>query len=179
MSKRSFEKFVNQQIARSEDSRRLINRDAELAEWQSSLELLYRIVEGYLREFISQGKICLRFHPTQIREEFLGEYTVRSLEIEIATTSVRLEPIGTYLVGIKGRVDMIGAKGTIRIVLVDKESTAPKVLVTIGPDRGQPRKTEVRAPEWTWKIATDGARIRYLDLTADSFFSALMEVSRG
>jgi len=177
MSKKSFEKFVNQQIASSDKP---INRDAELAEWQSNLELLYQIIESFLQEFISQGRIKRRYQSMQIHEDLLGEYTVRSMEIEIGSTSVRLEPIGTYLIGVKGRVDMIGSRGTARLVLVDKDSTGPKIIVKVNPSSERAvRSPPVRAPEWTWKIVTNGTRIRYQELTADSFYSSLMDVSRG
>ena len=176
MSKKSFEKFVNQQI---ENLGRPVNRDAELAEWQANLERLYRIIESFLQEFISQRKISLKYQSTQLREELLGEYSVRSMEIEIGPTSVRLEPIGTYLIGVKGRVDMIGTKGTTRLVLVDRESTGPKIVVRINPPAGKEvRSPPVRAPEWTWKIVTNGTRIRYQELTAESFYASLMDVSR-
>lgn len=181
MAKTPFDEFVDRKIAESNDLRKTISRDAEITEWQHYLEALYGAIEVYLAPYIGAGKIVVSYQSTQIREELLGQYQVRSMEILIGEDPVRLEPIGTYLIGVKGRVDMIGPRGTVRLVLVDKEASGPRLRVAVrskGAIAGEQLAPQ-RTIEWVWKIAVDRERLRYIDLVAESFYSALMETVSG
>ena len=94
-----------------------------------------------------------------------------------------MTPVGTLLIGAKGRVDVVGPAGRARLVLVNSEASSPptiKVRVSIG---GKPEPPAVAAPpkqiKWGWKIATSPPTVRYIELTQDSLFQALMEVANG
>ncbi len=93
-----------------------------------------------------------------------------------------MKPIGTLLIGTRGRVDVIGPSGQTRFLLVNKDASRPNIRIT-GVVRGQqivPRPEEPQMPvTWTWKIATSPPRIEYIELTQESLFRALMEVSNG
>ncbi len=181
MAKHPFEDFVNKQVADSEDLGQLVSREVEITDWQEFLETLYRKIEQFLEPFTSQRKITIAYQAMSIREEFLGTYQVRSMEIQIGASDVHLEPIGTYLIGVKGRVDMIGSHATVRLVLVDKRSDRPKVSVTIRPLNAErvAQPPPEKPLEWTWKIATSTSPIRYESLNAESFYAALMEAVGG
>lgn len=99
----------------------------------------------------------------------------------MAGHKVKLEPIGTNLIGAKGRVDLIGKNGTIRFVLVNKNSSGPKIKVNIWIEGEEPPKQEEvsKILEWEWKISTPPPRIKYIEFNQETFLSALMEVVGG
>ena len=59
----------------------------------------------------------------------------RSLEVSIGTViKIHFDPIGTNLIGVKGRVDMHGPHGTVRFVLVSKTDSSPtRVIIQESP----------------------------------------------
>ena len=118
----SFDDFVNQQIAKEEPPIDWIQvRD----DWKKHLDEFYQLAEGFLQKYIDQGKVRITTATKQITEEHIGSYDVKSLEVQIGTVKVCLDPIGTLIVGAKGRVDMrregmYGPYGTVKFVLVPK-----------------------------------------------------------
>jgi hypothetical protein len=93
---------------------------------------------------------------------------------------VVLDPVGTNLIGAKGRVDMIGDAGASQIRPGrQKAGRGPGVSVAIKTQDEQRQVEEEKEPddvEWAWKIATPPPRIKYIEVNAESFFDALMEV---
>jgi hypothetical protein len=93
-----------------------------------------------------------------------------------------MTPIGTLLIGAKGRVDVVGPAGRARLVLVNSIASGPTIRVTVSiGGKPEPPTAEVEPKEitWEWKIATSPPAIRYIELTQESLFRALMEVANG
>jgi hypothetical protein len=184
MSKKEFTDFISRQQARVEASP--INWVAEKEEWLEYLNDLYQMVERFLKEYTDKGQIILTYAELELEEENIGRYTVHAMALSFGTNRVTLTPIGTLLIGTKGRVDMIGPRGTRRLLLADKNSTGIKVVVrahVLRPGEPLPQTTpeEVRRPNWEWKIIMPNAppQASYQQLTQDTFFDALMEISNG
>jgi hypothetical protein len=99
--------------------------------------------------------------------------------VNIKGQEVELDPIGTNLIGARGRADMHGRRGTVRFVLVGKTSSRPNVRVSLA-DASKGSRTEIASKdseiEWSWKIATPPPRIEYLELNQESFLDSLLEV---
>jgi hypothetical protein len=105
------------------------------------------------------------------------------MTVKLKGDEVIFEPIGTNLIGTKGHVDMKGSAGTVKFVLVNKQSSAPRIKLTIQVS-GESEKEEAKESadheiEWNWKIATPPPRIKYIELDEDSFFDSLMEAING
>jgi hypothetical protein len=102
--------------------------------------------------------------------------------VQIGRRQITMTPVGTLLVGAKGRVDVVGPAGRTRFVLVSSEASSPviKVTVSIGgkPDSLAPEVTP-KEIKWAWKIATSPPTISYIELTQESLFQVLMEVVNG
>lgn len=97
-----------------------------------------------------------------------------------------MTPIGTVLIGTKGRVDFSGRAGTVRFILADKSSSGPKFETRIFMSEEEKNKFEEQEknnpkPEinWVWKISSDPPKITYTALNQDTFLQCLMQVING
>ena len=181
MGKKEFDEYLRKQQANTE-SRTQIDWNKKRDEWLKFVEDFYKELEGFLGEYTKSGDVTFDYREKDIHEDFIGQYRVKSLLIRIKNKDVVLDPVGTNLIGAKGRIDMTGEAGVVKFVLVDKNSSGPRISVTISTEGPQEEKgTEEKRDqiEWGWKIATSPPRIRYIDINAESFFDALMEVING
>jgi hypothetical protein len=182
MSKKEFTDFINRQKPIVEEPP--INWATEKERWFEFLDNLYQMIERFLKEYTDLRKILLTYNEIELTEENIGRYTVRAMELAFGTNRVTLTPIGTLLIGTRGRVDMTGPRGTRRLILADKNSTGIRVVVRAhvlrpGEPPPQPAPVDVRGPDWEWKIVVPNAppQSSYQRLTQDNFFDALMEIS--
>jgi hypothetical protein len=154
----------------------------ELKDWLRYLSELYSRIEELLQDYIKSGAIAVTYREIPMNEENIGSYTARQMTLKIGSQEISLNPIGTFLIGTRGRVDVVGPSGRTRFLLVDKDSSRPNIRMTTVV-RGQQiaaRPEEPARPiKWTWKIATSPPRIEYIELTQESLFRALMEVADG
>ena len=179
MTNQSFDDFVNQQSQAAEKSK--VDWTAILVEWKNYLSLFHDKVETFLKSYIESGKLTLRKRTIGLHEEYIGSYEVEALDIILGDTKITLTPIGTNLIGAKGRVDMKGPKGTVKFVLVPKDSSFPKISIQVLTQGEEaPAQEEIKpVNDWEWKISTPPPRINYLELEEESFQTALMEVVNG
>ena len=173
MSNKKFEEFLNQQTENAES--KAIDWNEKKGNWIKDLDSFYGSIESYLKPYIEEGKIKITYGGKKIFEEHIGEYEVKNAIIFFGSNKVKLEPIGTNLIGIKGRVDLIGPNGKVKFFLVTPNG--PNISVQIGkPPLPEEKEFE---EECAWKIVTNPPNIIYFDLEPDSFFDALMEVANG
>ena len=177
MTEMSFDDFVNQQIAKEEPS---IDWTQIRDDWIKHLDEFYRqLAEGFLQKYIEQGKVHITWITKQINEEHIGSYDVKSLEVQIGTIKVRFDPIGTLVLGVKGRVDMHGPHGTVKFVLVPKTDSSPKIRVIQKVSGEVKEEPEPIIEELAWKILTPPPNIKYIELEEESFLSTIMEVANA
>lgn len=179
MTHTTFDEFIAEQTAKSDESR--ADRDNKIKEWEQQLDRLYQTVETFLRSYIEEGKVRRHYGEKQLHEEFLGSYQAKSLVVEIGSNKIYFDPVGTLLIGAKGRVDMIGNYGTVKFVLVPQDSSGPKINVRIWSESEDPPPEDHldSVAQWDWKIATSPPNIKYVELQEESFKDAIMEVSNG
>lgn len=177
MRTESFEKFVASQQETDVDT---IDWERMRDEWLSDLDTLYRQIPGFLREYTKAGSISYKFAQIELTEENIGKYSARRMDIKIGRQLVSLVPVGTLLIGSKGRVDAVGSGGRAQILLVDKRarSAADLVKVTVSMKDALPpsRKGPIF---WAWKIVTDAAPKRFVDLDKDTFLALLMKIANA
>ena len=179
MVNKTFDDFVNQQTQAAEVGE--FDKEKELAEWKENVDKFYAQVEQFLGDYIAQKKVVLQYAPQPMYEEFYGSYELSTLTIRIGVSRIQLKPIGTMLIGAKGRIDMTGPRGKVKFVLVSKNSSAPKISVRVWVSGEQSPPEEQIKPvvEWAWKISTPPPRIKYTEFEAESFYTAMMEVANG
>ena len=176
MGKKEFERYLEERISIVEHP---IDWNKRKDEWIRDLNKFLDGVRGFLKEYEDSKKIELYTQEKTITEDPIAPYSVDELHIRIKGKEVILEPIGTNIIGARGRVDMKCQDMVVIFVLVPKDMSKPGVKITIGE---YPVTDKVRTREktdlidWVWKIATPPPRIKYIDVNGDSFFDVLMEV---
>ena len=172
-----FTAFVrSQQPRKGEDA---VDWDLRRDEWLAYLDSLYADIQKFLKDFIEDGTISVSFLDVPLTEENIGAYVARSMQIKIGLRTVTLTPIGTLLIGTKGRVDIIGTAGRSRLILADKDTTSARQMVTVTVGHGSfPADPPPRKPvNWVWKIVSAPPQIHFSELNEDTFLQVLMEVS--
>lgn len=178
MTRQAFDDFINRENVRAQNS--TVDWDEQREEWLSHLTQFYEMVDGYISDYVEAHQLsCTRSRKT-LNEENIGSYDVDVLSIRINTTTITLTPIGTLLIGGKGRIDMVGPKGKVKFVLVPRGSTGPRIVTrSVDPQDSSEARTEEPIIEWEWRIMTSPPQIRYLPLDGDAFYSAMLEVLNG
>jgi hypothetical protein len=183
MSKSDFDDFVKRQQAQQQDEAAAFNPKQQLDEWLSYLDALYKEITVYLQDYTKSGAAQIEYRDIPLNEEFIGPYTARQMILKIGSATVTFTPIGTMLIGTKGRVDVQGPLGTKRLNLVNKWMTSGRQLVQVtvrrsGDPPPAPASPEaVRQIEWAWKINTPPPEMKFIDLTDEVFFDLILAVA--
>ena len=176
-----FDAFVRSQQPAVPDDKP-INWENEREEWLRRLNELYETIESFLSKYIESGAIKRHYREITLNEENIGSYTTGQMILRIGRQEITLTPVGTLLIGAKGRVDVVGPAGQTRFVLVNSWASRPQIKVTVsigGKPDSQLQERSAEEIEWVWKIATSAPRVQYIELTQESLFQALMEVANG
>jgi hypothetical protein len=176
-----FGAFVKrQQAALAEEDR--VDWAKERDDWLRHLDDLYDQIKSFLAEYTQTNASKLDYRDIELNEENIGSYVARQMILKIGRQEITMTPVGTLLIGAKGRVEVVGPAGRTRLVLVNTESRGPamKVTVSIG-GKPEPVAAEHAAKKikWVWKIATSPPTIQYIELTQESLFQVLLEVANG
>jgi hypothetical protein len=181
---KAFQDFVaRQQAAKAQASSR-IDPAKELEFWLRSLEELYARIETYLQEYISSGGIEVTYKAIELNEEFCGTYQARQMNLSIGPQQVTLTPIGTMLIGSRGRVDVLGPAGRAMIALMNKKATSARsmvhVSVRLASEPAPPSQIEPQeAIGWEWKLVSAPPERKFTTLTQEVFLDLILEVANG
>jgi hypothetical protein len=171
MSKIDFENMLNKHNNERLKQLEETNWETHKNEWLGFIKQFYDSIEPWLKPYSKKG-LSYTFEEITLNEEYIGSYEVNIMMINFAGQHVKLMPIGTRLIGTKGRIDMEGTRGRVQFVLADKDNKGVKTTSFIHIE-GEP-------PDWTWKIVLrEQRKITFDDFTEENFFNALMEVSNG
>ncbi|AYZ65195.1 hypothetical protein EGY31_17825 [Burkholderia multivorans] len=174
----NFDDFIRKQVRSSADEGKPLDLTKEKQTWLTKLDELYELVRVSLREYIDDGSINMEVTDFLLHEQLLGSYTAKAARIMVGRQVVTLKPVGTFLIGARGRVDMTGPRGITKFVIVPPNAERVRVTITEVKPGDQPKPAEPSAPPetWVWKISTPPPRITYTELNAESFRTALMGV---
>jgi hypothetical protein len=172
METEEFEKFVASQQATDIDTE---TRD----EWLKELDSLYRKIDGFLEKYFKDGSVSRDFTEIELTEPGIGAYLVKRMDIKIGRQHVTLVPVGTLLVGCRGRVDAEGSGGRAQILLVDEraKSAADLVKITASVGKNLPQSPAQKPTSWAWKILTNSPQRRFVELDKKTFFDLLTEIA--
>jgi hypothetical protein len=155
-----------------------------LSEWLRDLDGLYEKVAGFIGEYVRSGSITYSFTDMTLIEEEIGTYAAKRMNIRIGAQQIYLEPIGTLLIGFKGRVDIVGPMGRVPIFLVGahvkKASDLIRVsIISIGGKKSRSKPEPPPTTSWNWKIVSHTLPSTFMDLDQDSFLANLMKVANA
>jgi hypothetical protein len=180
MTNLTFDEFVkNQQVPEFPEIYWNTQRD----EWLQHLNELFQRIRKFLKEYIDSGKMQFEPHSIELNEEF-GVYVVPQYTLKIGRKKVIFQPVGTLLIGSKGRVDVVGPAGTVvPLLLVNSKAVRASDMVRdyVGMG-GRPlvvSKKESGKIKWEWKMITRPPERRFIEITQETFFQMIMEVANG
>ena len=174
MGSKNLEDFLNENTEK-ESKENSIDWEAQKNSWLQSVEHFYSDVKEWLKPFIDKNQVRIEFKNITLQEDHIGKYDIKAMYIYISNEKVFFEPIGTLLVGARGRIDMNGKNGVTKFLLVGENSKGFKITVTRGNET--PIKTEHTAKEkLVWKMSTPLPNIKFLTLNSDSFSDALLSI---
>lgn len=181
MNKTGFDEFVKrQQLVGPKEGQVEIDWDAQRQEWLAYLNNLYTQIESFLTDYLAAGQVEREYRQITLNEENIGTYFARQLTLKFGRQEVRFVPIGTSLIGAKGRVDVDGPAGKARLVLINKNVTNARQLIRVTVSVGTAPPPPVEQPkkpiEWAWKIASAPPQMSFADLTQETFFDMILEV---
>ncbi|HEX3893836.1 MAG TPA: hypothetical protein VHW46_14765 [Terracidiphilus sp.] len=181
MKNAAFDEFVKSQQVPADPE---IDWNKERDEWLGRLNELYERIEEFLKEYIASGQIQVTSDVIGLNEENIGAYSAPQVTLKIGRKQVKLQPVGTLLIGSKGRVDVVGPTGTVSsLMLIDSKATRLsdmfKVYVGVGGKPPVIPKAATREIKWEWKMVTRPPERRFIELTQDTFFQMILEVSNG
>lgn len=114
--------------------------------WLNSVDSLYTSILSWLESLIEKGLV--KYEKVNIRksEKLIGTYNIDNLKLFIGTHKIELLPVGTYILGGYGRIDI-------------KHQIETKHLIL---------------SQWNeWKILQDKRSVKLSDLTQDSFIELI------
>lgn len=180
MSIKDLKTFLTKENEKIKKTEKEIDWNEQKKEWLAFIDVFYESIQGWLKPLIDDGVVSIYFKDKNLNEDFIGDYIVREMVIKSAGKEVVFRPIGTLLIGSKGRIDMEGGAGKVQFLLADKKSEGMKITVKVsvdGSDIKSNKDESRREVEWTWKIIRRGLnKIQYIDFNEDNFSSALLEV---
>lgn len=181
MSKTDFDAFVKRQqlagVAPLE-----FDPQQRLREWLGYLDVLYTQIDGYLQTYIERDAVKIARSQVTLNEEFIGVYQASTATLTIGCSIVTFTPIGTFVIGGKGRVDVHGPMGKARLALVDKKVNDVRDYIDVMSSTRRaagssfdPRASRLdREPiEWVWKISTPAPETEFIALAQDEFFEMI------
>lgn len=171
------------------DSESIFDPKEQISDYITLTNNLYEMVKNAIRELIDEGLVSLKNESIIINEESLGEYKIDSLSILFSNEKIVFKPVGTMLIGSKGRVDMVGPKGIERFTLIRKGVTSPSQLINVNvvvgegkkAEKGNPKKSKkLTLDDWDWRLLpNDRNWTKFGDVTAESITDALARVING
>ncbi len=182
MSNKDFDAFVERQLAATPETSG-INWDDVRGEWLGYLASLYTKIESFLTDYVSSNKIQFEYHELELNEINIGAYKARQMVMKVGRQEITISPIGTLLIGCKGRVDVLGPVGSAQILLVDRKATSSRSLFHVSTSEHgtlpAAPKESLDQVEWEWKIATPPPAVRFTELKKATFLDLIVEVANG
>lgn len=147
------------------------------------LNQLHEIAYKALNPYVERGSVKISSEQVKlVEEEFYGyrnySYEANELVITLGDSEVKLIPLGIRIIGAAARVDMIGPRGKIAILLTGPNGPRVRVSFSEGETPAEPPVQEPKE-EPVWKFVERSPSLHYLDVNEDTFKEYLMKVIDG
>ena len=143
--------------------------------WLKALQEFYDLILTYVKPFIEYEKMSVHWDTVTLNEEeniWFWEYEARQLTLNIGPENLVFEPIGRFVVGAEGRVDLKMTDAITNYVYLTKTF----VVKQENEDSVKDCLLNSSTTKWYWKITDFYPNLSYQDLTEQSFFDLLKEI---
>ncbi len=171
MGKDNFDEYLKTHELKKEIKNK-IDWEKQKKEWLDHINDFYEKIEILLADYITQNKVEIVYDDMKLTEQYIGEYNSKRLSLKMLDQEVTFTPVGTLMIGSKGRIDMEGSLGKVRFLLADREQNNIAVRTRL-------REKNNDEIIWEWRIATYPSKINLFEINEDTFYDALMEVISG
>lgn len=173
-----FEKFIKERKDKS--VKETFDPEKRISFYQQKVSDFFQMVEKeWLVDVITSGDVKIDKNPKYITEEKLGTYQASEMEITFGDVTVKLEPIGTILLGTNARIDMVYNAESIMCVRVGKNITRPSQLIHISVN-GEKEFPNFEPGEATWKfVLNQNMGAEYIEITKETFQQTMMDLING
>lgn len=103
-----------------------IDFDKRKAQWILELESLFSQIKNWVKPLIARKLAKIEKGEMEIQEDLLGRYKVPTLNLHLSNQSLFMRPVGTFIVGAKGRVDIESQGKKVTMVLHEEGWKIPK-----------------------------------------------------
>jgi len=180
MTNSKFDEFVQQQNNNEDDS--VFDPKQQLNEWFDYLDVLYKNITSFMKTYLDKNQAEISYDNITLTEDFSGSYEIRRMLLKIGRSTITFTPIGTMLIGAKGRVNVQGPSGGARLILMNENVTTASQLITVRvskPGEAPPALPKAKDINWTWKIMPFAPKRDFIDLTEDSFLEMILTVAKS
>jgi hypothetical protein len=185
MGSSAFDDFVRrEQTSARESEEEAVDWLEEKKRWLRHLDELFSQIREYLEPYVDDGQIAIEFEKIELNEESIGPYVAPVMVIRIGRKTIKLEPVGTLLIGSKGAVDIIGPTARARLMLLNSKLTSLSQLFhvtggVVGKMPAPPRASSPSQIEWAWRIVTRPPGREIAEVNKDTFLNLLLESANG
>lgn len=176
----SLEEFLRKKKRKDDQLKQAVDWEKRKTWWVSKINDLYKEVQEWLAPLVPEV-LRIELGTMPVYEERLGSYEAPYININVDFEVVKLNPIGTIIIGAFGRIDLIGEEGSVKILL-EQRGHRPQIRVYIGQAEiarfdKQPKPPDYDHMETEWIVPTEKGRPKkYHILTREVFYDALKRV---
>jgi len=80
--------------------------DEIVTDWAGHIKILYDLLASFLQEYITEGLVSISYNDIMISEDAVPPYIVPQMNIKCGKKWVNIVPVGRFVAGADGRVDM-------------------------------------------------------------------------
>jgi len=174
----SFDDFVKKQNEKTK-SAQAFDPQERIDIFKKHVEEFYNSVcNEWLKDNIDKGLIITKRQLIQVYEESLGMYDIDALDIHIGSIVINLRPIGTILIGTRGRIDISYRSRNGMFVLTGENIESPSAHIVISVNGEKPSKQKDPGRE-VWKFVDRRGMMSYVSLNTEVFQQIIMGLING
>jgi hypothetical protein len=131
----NFEELVRKRVnaEREQQAAEESYKKARVQWWQRQVFDLYTQMEEWLRPLLQDQLMHFRRDQVLRDEELIGSYTTHSATISLGKERLKLNPIGTAILGSFGRIDVDGPQGSVMLILNAQKATPESGFTPTNP----------------------------------------------
>lgn len=104
---------------RQKKSENKIDWEGQKNSWINDVSNLFNAIEEMFREYETEGLITFASGRLNMREQYIGDYQIPTLDFKLIGESILFRPIGTVIVGSHGRIDVyLRGKAHEKVMLI-------------------------------------------------------------